>query len=206
MKRVADSVIAALLITIAPLLLAQNSAAVATIHELFLQDQQDQQIDNEALSAADQKKLRMRYDDREQRVKQLMQTSSSLSAQDLFNAGVILTHSHNPENQLLAHLAFTAAGFEGNAEAKHLAATSLDRYQVLSHQTPIFGTTFQRPYQGWHHEVSPDMNDAIRSAFCLPSLSQLNKLYELEKAGKAPPDSGHDQYWNTDLKGCQPSP
>ncbi|MGA7462388.1 MAG: hypothetical protein WBW69_19295 [Candidatus Korobacteraceae bacterium] len=181
---------------------AQSPAPAASIHQLFVEDQQDQQIDNESLSRAEQEKLRAQYNRREAELKRLMQSGGVRSAEDFFVAGVILTHSLKPENQLLAHLAFTAAAFEGNIEAKHLAATSLDRYLTLSQQTPMFGTTFQIPYQGWRHEVSPDMNDAIRAAFCVPSISQLNRMYEQEKAGKAPAEAGHE-YWDISLPGCQ---
>jgi hypothetical protein len=185
------------------MLLGQSVPPAISIHEVFLQDQKDQEIDNEKLPPAEQHNLRARYDAREAEVKRLMQTGAVHSPQDFFDAGVVLTHSLKPENQLLAHMAFTAAAFEGNLEAKHLAATSLDRYLALSHQTPFFGTSFQAPYQGWRHVVSPDMNDAIRSAFCVPSLPDLNKLYELEKSGRFPPDTGHDEYWDTTLKGCK---
>lgn len=137
-----------LIISASPLLSAQAATPKVTIHDLFEEDQRDQQIDNKALPAADQRKLRARYDQREEQVKHLMQRGGIHKAQDFFDAGVILTHSLVPENQLLAHLAFTSAAFEGIAEAKHLAATSLDRYLILSNQTQIFGTAFQLPHQG----------------------------------------------------------
>ena len=91
-----------------------------------------------------------------------------------------MTHSHDPEHQLLAHLFFTAAAFKGITEAKHLAATSLDRYLMFSGKTSLFGTTFQIPYKGWHHDVSADMNDSLRSSFCIPPLKRLDQVFERE--------------------------
>jgi hypothetical protein len=183
-------------------LLAQSTKSV-TIHDLFLQDQRDQQIDNESLSATKQQNLRMRYDQREVPVKELMQNGGIRRGQDFFDAGVILTHSHVPENQLLAHLAFTAAAFDGIVEAKHLAATALDRYLMLSKQTSLFGTIFQLPYHGWQHEVSAAMNDPIRAAFCIPSGKQLDKIFEQEKNGIVQPENGHDQFWALEPRSCQ---
>jgi hypothetical protein len=184
------------------LLSAQMTTPKVTVHGLFEEDQRDQQIDDNAPPAAEQRKLRSRYDQREEQVKHLMQGGGVHKTQDFFDAGVILTHSLVPENQLLAHLAFTAAAFDGIAEAKHLAATSLDRYLTLSKQTQFFGTAFQLPHQGWHHDVSPVMNDPIRAAFCVPAGKQLDKLFEQEKSGIAPPDDGHDEFWDVAPQGC----
>lgn len=181
---------------------AQVSTQQTRIHDLFEQDQRDQEIDNGSLPKAEQQKLRTRYNQREDEVKHLMQNGGIQKPQDFFDAGVILTHSHLPENQLLAHLAFTAAAFNGITEAKHLAATSLDRYLSFSKQTPLFGTIFQLPYQGWHHDVSPEMSDSIRSAFCVPSRKELDKLFEQEKSGIALPDSEHDEFWDVKPQAC----
>jgi hypothetical protein len=170
-----------LVVAFSPLLSAQVGTAAITIHDLFEQDQRDQQIDADSLPPAEQQKLRAHYDQPEDRVKRLMQSGEIHKPQDFFDAGVILTHSHVPETQLLAHLAFTAAAFEGIIEAKHLAATSLDRYLMFSKQTPLFGTIFQLPYQGWHHDVSSSMNDSIRAAFCIPSLKQLDRVRAAQK-------------------------
>jgi hypothetical protein len=182
---------------------AQQAQPKASIHELFEQDQRDQQIDFDALSPAEQKKLNERYAERERLLKELMQDGGIHQPQDFFDAGVVLTHSHAPENQLLAHLTFTAAAFEGVVEAKHLAATSLDRYLTLPHQNSIFGTTFQIPYRGWQHTVSPDMDDSLRAAFCVPPLKRLDEMFEQGKRGIPPPNTGRDQYWDVTPKGCQ---
>lgn len=191
------------LISVNQYTIAQQATAKANIHDLFEQDQRDQQIDFDALPPMEQKKINGRYADRERLLIELMQNGGVHKPQDFFDAGVILTHSHAPDNQLLAHLAFTAAAFEGVTEAKHFAATSLDRYLTLSKQTSIFGTTFQIPYQGWHHSMSPDMNDSIRAAFCIPPLKRLDELFQQEKKGIAPPDTGHDEYWDVTVRGCQ---
>jgi hypothetical protein len=184
-------------------IVAQQAAPKASIHDLFEQDQRDEQIDFNGLPSAEQKKLNQHYADRERLLTELMQNGGIHKPQDFFDAGVVLTHSHVPENQLLAHLAFTTAAFEGITEAKHLSATSLDRYLTLSHQTSMFGTTFQIPYQGWHHSVSPNMNDSIRAAFCVPPLKRLDEMFEQEKHGIPPPNTGHDEYWDNNPKGCQ---
>lgn len=186
-----------------PLSFAQGTTSTATIHQLFQEDQRDQQVDFDALSDPAQRVVRARYSQRETKVKELMENAKALTTRDFFDAGVILTHSHSPENQLLAHLAFTAAAFGGMDEAKHLAATSLDRYLSFSKQTPVFGTIFQIPYQGWHHDVSPAMNDALRMAFCVPSRATLDRFFEQEKSGVAPQViNGHDEFWNDKSKAC----
>jgi len=184
-------------ITNIQLAFAQQTAGPASIHDLFEQDQRDEQTDFDRLPPAEQRKLNADYP-----VRGKMQNGGVHKAQDLFEAGVVLTHSHNPEHQLLAHLAFTAAAFEGIAEAKHLAGTSLDRYLMFSgNKTSIFGTTFQIPYQ--HHDVSPDMNDSIRSVFCIPPLKRLNQMFEREKRGTPPPSAAQDEYWETERRGCR---
>ncbi len=184
-------------------IVAQQTSAAMSIHDLFEQDQLDQGINFDALPPAEQKRVDALYPVREQRVIELMQTGGIRTPKDLFEAGVVLTHSHIPEHQLLAHLTFTAAAFEGILEAKHLAATSLDRYLLFSHQTSIFGTTFQVPYQGWQHIVSPDMNDSIRAAFCIPPLKRLDEMFQQDKKGTPAPDTGHDRFWDVNQKGCK---
>jgi hypothetical protein len=174
-----------------------------TVHDLFEQDQRDEQIDIAALPPTEQKKVDGRYPVREKLVIERMQNGGIHSPQDLFEAGVVLTHSHNPEHQLLAHVLFTAAAFQGITEAKHLAATSLDRYLMFAGKTSMFGTTFQIPYKGWHHDVSADMNDSLRSSFCIPPLKRLDQRFEEEKRGTPAPNTGHDEFWDTQLKGCQ---
>jgi hypothetical protein len=98
---------------------------------------------------------------------------------------------------------FTAAAFQGITEAKHLAATSLDRYLMFSGKTSIFGTTFQIPYKGWRHDVSADMNDSLRSSFCIPPSKRLDEMFEEKKRGIPAPNTGHDEFWDTQLKGCR---
>ncbi len=74
---------------------------------------------------------------------------------------------------------------------------------MFSKQRSIFGTTFQMPYQGWRHEASPDMNDSIRAAFCIPPLKHLNDLFQQEKHGAPPLNVDRDQFWDVNHKGCQ---
>lgn len=203
MNRNVLALLLTLILQSSAVLLAQTIAATTTIHDLFEQDQRDQQIDANALTGAEQQKVRARYSQREDQLKKLMESDGIQKPQDFFDAGVILTHSRVPENQLLAHLAFTAAAFEGVAEARHLAATSLDRYLTLSKQIQLFGTSFQVPYQGWQHEVSPAMNDSIRAAFCVPGGKQLDKLFVQAKSGRTSPENGHDEFWDVTRRGCR---
>jgi hypothetical protein len=72
--------------------------AGTTIQGLFEQDQRDQQIDADSLPPAEQQKLRVHSDQREDQVKRLMQNGEIQKPQDFFDAGVILTHSHVPED------------------------------------------------------------------------------------------------------------
>jgi hypothetical protein len=100
-----------LILAFSPLLSAQVVTAATTIHGLFDQDQRDQQIDADSLRPAEQQKLRVDYDQREDQVKRLMQNGEIHKPQDFFDARVILTHSHVPEDQLLAHLAFASSNW-----------------------------------------------------------------------------------------------
>jgi hypothetical protein len=82
-----------LVVAFSPLLSAQVGTPAITIHDLFEQDQRDQQIDADSLPPAEQQKLRVHYDQREDQVKRLMQNGEIHKPQDFFDAGSY-SHTH----------------------------------------------------------------------------------------------------------------
>lgn len=164
---------------IAALTAAEASDELA---RLFTEDQSDrttQPIDWEAVGPRDTARLA--------RVKQLYHGQKLQSGLDYFHAAMVLQHSPDTEDTLLAHEFCVAAIGQGVEQAKWLAAASEDRFLNRIGQPQRFGTQYQvdGPSGQWSlQEVSPDVEDSLRSALNVPSL--LSAQARLEEMNAKP--------------------
>lgn len=135
---------------------------------LFTEDQADRKtnpIDWESVGPRDRARLA--------RVKQLYHGQKLRSGTDYFHAALILQHSGEANDHLLAHEFCVVAVGNGVEEAKWLAAASEDRFLQNIGRLQRFGTQYQvdGPTGLWSlQEVSPDVEDSLRSALNVPSL------------------------------------
>lgn len=115
------------------------------------------------------------------RVKELCQEQSLRTGEDYYHAAMILQHSSEPEDYLLAHELCIIAIIKGKepakwlVAAKWLAAASEDRYLVSIGRPQRFGTQYRLDKASgdyFLYEVAPGLSDEIRRAFNCPSLSK----------------------------------
>lgn len=121
------------------------------------------------------------------RVKELCQGQSLRTGADYYHAAVILQHSSEPEDYLLAHELCIIAIIKGKEQAKWLAAASEDRYLMSIGRPQRFGTQYRLDKAGgdFLYEVAPGLSDEIRRAFNCPSLSEAQaKTEQINKKPK----------------------
>jgi hypothetical protein len=155
----------------------------AEIQRLVDEDQEDragQVIDWKAVGARDSQRLA--------RTRAVLAADSLRSAQDLFNAALILQHGSRPEDYLLAHdlcvagLARVGGRQELIPSLAWLAAASEDRWLWSIGRKQRFGTQM-RP--NTPVEVDGEVTDALRLMYNCPTLEAARKqAAEFEAAEK----------------------
>ena len=158
-------------ITVTPPAEVQTLSAAEVSDELvrlFTEDQSDRHaetIDWEEVGPRDVARLA--------RVKQLYRGQKLQSGLDYYHAAMVLQHSSQGDDYLLAHEFCIAAIAQGVEPAKWLAAASEDRFLTNSGRLQRFGTQYQVDGSSgrWSlQEVSPEVEDSLRSALNVPSL------------------------------------
>lgn len=154
---------------------AQSEVASSAdeLKRLFDEDQADRttapgkNIDWESVS--------MRDEAREQRVKELLRGGAFQSGADYYHAAMILQHSPEANDYLLAHDLCVIAISKGEQRAKWLAAASLDRFLMAIGRPQRFGTQFVSR-RSFHPPklvpVDPDIPDQLRRELNVPSLEE----------------------------------
>jgi hypothetical protein len=130
-------------------------------------------------------KIEDRDEQRRQAVRKLVNESKLQSARDFFFAALVLQHSGETEDTILAHVLATTAAAKGAPYARWLAAASLDRYLWLNRQPQVFGTQFTQPPGGeWTMEPynRTAVTDAVRALWCVaPQATQDQVLADVKK-------------------------
>lgn len=122
-----------------------------------------------------------RFKPRYDRVLQLIREDRLSSADDYYIAGMIMNHGIKPEDNLLAHALFSVAAFKNHPDAKWASAAALDNYLAGIDKPQLFGTVY-----GEHRQVTTDlMTDPLRRQFCVPPLSEQQRLADLRRKGKS---------------------
>ncbi len=138
------------------------------LSHLYAEDQSDrttQPINWDVVSPRDAARLA--------RVKQFYRGGLLQAGMDFYHAAMILQHSPNTDDYLLAHEFCVVAISLGVEQAKWLAAASEDRFLMNVKRPQRFGTQYQinEPNGDWSlYEVGPEVQDSLRSAFNVPAL------------------------------------
>jgi len=157
------------------------------IHRLCVADQADRRgIMSKPKSEWEQ--MAVRDLERRKRAKEIYYSGGLISAQDYFDAALILQHSDTPDDYLLAHVLCVVAITKGNTDAKWLSAATLDRYLQSVKQKQIFGTQYDSQGKNLYTNEpynSALLTDAIRTYLDVPTIEQQKK--DLESYNKSQP-------------------
>ena len=117
--------------------------------------------------------------DRLNRAKKIYRAGGLVTADDYFDAALILQHSNLSEDYLLAHILCTVSiAKENSADARWLSAATLDRYLQSVQQKQVFGTQYRGDDKNGYTNEPYDANlvtDAIRTALDVPTTAQQRK-------------------------------
>jgi hypothetical protein len=180
----------------------QTAPAPATLHQLYLQDQNDMPTQTprtnpspEAAKAFDERGAARRAS-----VRAMVSRGEITSGNDFYEAAYIFQHGETAADYLFAHVLALDALAKGYDRAKWISAATLDRYLQLIGQPQIFGTQYpfdpklphpltnggrfsgrtQEPFNETFLPVS------LRVDFCVPDLEQQKKNLQTLNAGSYP--------------------
>ncbi|HKF52051.1 MAG TPA: hypothetical protein VKB26_07040 [Candidatus Acidoferrales bacterium] len=196
LKRRAWQVMAGLLLvltafgTMAALGRQQAPKAAPTIKELLDADQKDRQ-GAMSLSQAQWKAISDRDTERRRIVHQMLESGALKTGEDFEDASVIFQHGDKPEDYLLAHVLAITAMAKGDANARWIAAATLDRYLQSIKQPQVFGTQYKwtemkpKPHGATQAPYDKDLlSDPLRRESCVATYANQQKNVEAMKQGK----------------------
>jgi hypothetical protein len=161
----------------------KNAADSSEVHRLFIADQADRDNTgpNGTATPDDWKRITARDRQRQERTHQLIAAGELKSADNYYDAAFIFQHGSGPDDFLLAHVLASVAVAKGNADARWIAAATLDRYLHSIKRGQIFGTQYDRddnnPWtqEPYDRELVPD---ALRTVFGVPLLTEQQKTLD----------------------------
>lgn len=164
--------------------------------ELVAADQWDRGVDMfsgrqvKSPESLDWQQIGARDAERKKAVRALLSSGRIRSGREYRFAALIFQHSGDPADLAMAHVLATTAAVKGNAEARWLAAASLDRLLWNLDRPQVFGTQFtQDPQGGWTMDPydRESIPDTIRAAWCVvSSADQARILRELQSGTGTP--------------------
>jgi len=119
--------------------------------------------------------LMLRDEARQQRVKQLVSAGNLAGGADYFHAAMVMQHSQELDDFLLAHDLCVIAISKGEQRAKWLAAASLDRFLVAIGRAQRFGTQSRSNHPSRPPKlapVDPSVPDQLRRELNVPTLEE----------------------------------
>src|SRR5436305_1632129 len=188
MKR--QSLLIALLLCSAFSLQAQNP-------ELKTLAEEDQRVRQDKPA----KEITRSDQDRGRLVLELLAKGAAQTAEDKFNAALVLQHtpfrycgkqlvSMSPDNYLLAHYLFKESFEAGYAPARSLVATSIDRYMSMTEGRQKYGTnriTNQKTGRDEWVPIDRATPDSERAKYGIPPLVELLKLFPEQSSSHSSP-------------------
>ena len=123
--------------------------------------------------------LRNKCKARISRVKEILDSTKSLSADECFHASIIFMHGDCPDDFWQAYTLFLKAVDENYKGAKRFAAAAFDRWLMYQGKPQKFGLQYVPDgsrLRLW--DVDPKTTDSERSDWDVPSLEVLNKNIE----------------------------
>jgi len=142
----------------------------AEVQRLADEDQEDRR----AGPNIDWSVVKPRDDARLERIKELYKEGALRTGRDWLNAALILQHSNEADDYLLAHEMCVAALALGESRAKWLAAASEDRFLMAIGRKQRFGTQYVAADQTGAFRLADtddDVSDELRKALGAPPLA-----------------------------------
>jgi len=181
----------------------QQPQAPKTIHQLFLEDQQQIPGAANGLSRLSPEEYEKLLKDREAQVRTLLAAGELKTGDDFEEAAFIFQHGNDAEHCLFAHVLAMEAVVKGNLSARWIAAATLDRYLQSIKQRQVFGTQYPldpnlahpvanaqsapflsgRTLEPYDKQFLPDF---VRLDFCVPTLAQQEQNVTMFNAGERP--------------------
>lgn len=193
-----------------------KTAQISPMRQIYVQDQRDRGVsladDGSPISPSankgpvqsiDPASMVARDHARRAQVTDLIASGRITTAQDFHDAAFIFQHGDKPEHYLLAHVLAVEAIAKGDADARWIAAATLDRYLQSIGQPQIFGTQFvakQWSYYLQHrndadvlakikeiqypNDMTQDpydsalLSDGVRTVFCVSDLASQRQQVE----------------------------
>lgn len=181
--------------TMAAFAAQQTKKAAPTIKELLDADQADRR-GAMSLSDAQWKAISDRDTERRRIVHQMLDSGALKTGEDFEDASVIFQHGDKPQDYLLAHVLATTAMAKGDANARWIAAATLDRYLQSIKQPQVFGTQYKwtemkpKPHGATQAPYDKDLlSDALRRDSCVATYAAQQKNVAAMAQGKDFPSS-----------------
>jgi hypothetical protein len=170
----AGIVLAAVTTVPAPVVGGQSSPPSdnAELDRIAREDQDDRKP---GLHGIDWARVKPRDDARLARTRELYASGALRTGADWFRAALILQHSSEEDDYLLAHEMSVAAVAQGHKEASWLAAASEDRFLLRIGRKQRFGTQYGPADQPGKYQLAPteaQVTDALRAVLGVPSLGE----------------------------------
>jgi hypothetical protein len=164
----------ALAAVVAPVVRGQNSPSTDNVElaRLFHEDQEDRKPGPDGIDWA---KVKPRDDARLTRTRELYASGALRTGADWFHAAMILQHSGEADDYLLAHEMSVAAVVQGEKDARWLAAASEDRFLMKIGRKQRFGTQYEPAAELGRYRLAPtepQVTDELRAVLGTPSLAE----------------------------------
>ena len=165
------SVLSAAVVVVAPVVRGQSAPPDnSELTHLFQEDQADRQP---GLHGIDWAVVKPRDDARLARTRELYASGGLRTGADWWHAALILQHSSDADDYLLAHEMSVAAVAKGEENAKWLVAATEDRFLMKIGRKQRFGTQYEPAEEaGKYRLASTDsgVTDELRAVLNTPSL------------------------------------
>ena len=184
-----------------------NPVAGKTIHQMFLDDQDDTPAGKPGgIATITEAEIKARGEQRRRLVSAMLTKGQVQTAEDFHDAALLFQHGESADDYLLAHILAVDAVIKGDDKSKFLAAATLDRYLQFINKPQVFGTQYAplTPVQPtatgnggvfkgrtWTHMPFDEqlLPDAVRHDYCVPDLEQQKKNLATLNAGSYPGDA-----------------
>ena len=167
-----------------------TAAAPATIKQVFDEDQKDRQ-GAMSLTPEQWKKISEQDAERRREAHKLLDAGALKTGEDFEDASFIFQHGDTPQDYLLAHILAMAAMSKGDAQARWIAAATLDRYLQTIKQPQVFGTQYKwtemkpKPHGASQEPYDTKLvSDALRKDFCVTTQAGQQKNVAAMAQGK----------------------
>jgi len=143
--------------------------------ELARMFQEDQDDRKPGFHGIDWAMVKPRDDARLKRTRELYASGALLTGADWFHAALILQHSSEADDYLLAHEMCVAALAKGEMNAKSLAAAAEDRFLMRIGRNQRFGTQYVPADEPGKFRLAPtdsQVTDELRALLDTPSLAE----------------------------------